>query len=214
MTEKIRVIIVDDHPLVRKGCSALLKLEDSIEIVGEAADGEEAIEKSRDLQPDVVLMDITMPVMDGFEATAKITHHWPDIKVLILSMHDEAEYAQKLRKSGASGYALKSISINALLTAINSVYQGGTYVSPEILPHLINPPPPLTDREIDVLCDIFDGLTDKEIARDLEISVRTVETHKQNIKRKLGIHTTAGLTLYAFKNGICSFKNGLGTFTK
>lgn len=203
---QINLLMVDDHVLVRDSISARLKLENNLNIVGYAENGQEAIEKILDLQPDVVLMDITMPLMGGFEATTKITSNWNNIKVLILSMHDKPEYAKKIIQSGASGYVLKSASIEELILAINTVYQGKKYISPDILSSMLDLPANqgvLTCRETEVLCNIAKGLADKENARELDISVRTIETHKQNIKKKLDIHTIAGLVLYASQNDLC-----------
>lgn len=214
MNTKIKVLLVDDHPLVLDGISARLEGEPSLEVVGMANDGKQALEQAEKLNPDVVLMDISMPVMTGFEATEHFRQQQPDVKVLILSMHDDREYILKLIKCGASGYVLKDVSSAELITAIETVYRGGTYFSsgasqvlfselgketPAITP---SEDEPLTNREKDVLKLLAEGNSNKEVARELDISVRTVETHRQNIKAKLDIHTAAGLARYAIEHQI------------
>lgn len=214
MNNKIKVLLVDDHPLVLDGISARLEGEQSLEVVGMANDGKQALEQAEQLNPDVVLMDISMPVMTGFEATEHFRQQQPEVKVLILSMHDDREYILKLIKCGASGYVLKDVSSSELITAIETVYRGGTYFSSGASQVLfselgqdtppIAPPEeePLTNREKDVLKLLAEGNSNKEVARELDISVRTVETHRQNIKAKLDIHTAAGLARYAIEHQI------------
>lgn len=212
--KKIRVVLVDDHPLVLDGINARLESEETLEVVGMANDGKQALEVAAELKPDVVLMDISMPVMNGFEAAERFHQEQPDVKVLILSMHNDREYIVKLIKCGAAGYVLKDVSSSELISAIGTVYRGGTYFSsgasqtlfsqfdqernaaPEVMQEA------LTGREKDVLKLVAEGNSNKEIARVLDISVRTVETHRQNIKHKLDIHTAAGLTRYAMENGL------------
>lgn len=214
MNNKIKVLLVDDHPLVLDGISARLEGEENLEVVGMANDGKQALEQAEKLNPDVVLMDISMPVMTGFEATEHFRQQQPEVKVLILSMHDDREYILKLIKCGASGYVLKDVSSAELITAIETVYRGGTYFSSGASQALFSelgqdnsasvPPEeePLTNREKDVLKLLAEGNSNKEIARELDISVRTVETHRQNIKAKLDIHTAAGLARYAIEHQI------------
>ncbi|MEM5535248.1 response regulator transcription factor [Neptuniibacter pectenicola] len=208
---KIRVLLVDDHPLVLDGISARLESEALLEIVGMANDGLQALELAAQLNPDVVLMDISMPVMNGFEASERFRIEQPDVKVLILSMHDNREYIVKLIKCGAAGYVLKDVSSSELISAIETVYGGGTYFSSGASQSLFSQfeqeggqasaqaQEELTGREKDVLILVSEGNSNKEIARELDISVRTVETHRQNIKQKLDIHTAAGLTRYAIE---------------
>ncbi|WP_420598971.1 response regulator [Neptuniibacter sp.] len=214
MNNKIKVLLVDDHPLVLDGINARLEGEESLDVVGMAHDGKQALEQAEKLQPDVVLMDISMPVMNGFEATELFRQQQPQVRVLILSMHDDREYILKLIKCGASGYVLKDVSSGELITAIETVFRGGTYFSSgasqtlfselnkEQLPELPAAEEALTKRENDVLKLLAEGNSNKEIARELNISVRTVETHRQNIKAKLDIHTAAGLARYAIEHNI------------
>ncbi|MCP4598258.1 response regulator transcription factor [Neptuniibacter sp.] len=211
---KIRVLLVDDHPLVLDGISARLEGEESLEVVGMANDGKQALEKAQELKPDVVLMDISMPVMNGFEAAERFREEQPEVKVLILSMHDDREYIVKLIKCGAAGYVLKDVSSSELISAIETVNRGGTYFSSGASQSLfsefdqqqaVKEEPlreALTGREKDVLKLLAEGNSNKEVARVLNISVRTVETHRQNIKSKLDIHTAAGLARYAIENQI------------
>ncbi|MCK5916939.1 MAG: response regulator transcription factor [Cocleimonas sp.] len=205
---KTRILLVDDHVLVRDGIAAYLQLEESIEVVGYAENGLIAIEKSKELQPDIVLMDIGMPVMGGLEATAILSKEAPEINVLILSMHDEPEYILKLMQAGASGYVLKDVSFDELLKAIKIIDEGKTYFSvtaskqqfSNLVPTAESSP--LTARESVVLSHIANGLSNKSTAQQLNISIRTVETHRQNIKQKIGVTTTAGLTKYALEHGL------------
>lgn len=212
--KKIRVVLVDDHPLVLDGISARLEGEPTIDVVGMANDGQQALQVAAELTPDVVLMDVSMPVMNGFEAAEKFREEQPNIKVLILSMHDDREYIVKLIKCGAAGYVLKDVSSSELITAIETVFSGGSYFSSGASQALFSQfeqeqavnekaeQEALTGREKDVLKLVAEGNSNKEIARTLDISVRTVETHRQNIKNKLDIHTAAGLTRYAIDNNL------------
>jgi two-component system nitrate/nitrite response regulator NarL len=209
----IKVLLVDDHVLVLDGLVARLQLESHIEIMGTAKNGEEALQKAQQLAPDVVLMDVSMPVLGGIEAAKCFREELPQIKVLMLSMHHDREYILPLVQSGASGYVLKDVSVNELIMAIDTVFQGGTYFSagasqslftmpdksPDALPSANES---LTRRELDVLIALTSGHANKEVARRLNISVRTVETHRQNLKNKLDIHTLAGLTKYAIEQGL------------
>ncbi|MDF2182078.1 response regulator transcription factor [Neptuniibacter sp. CAU 1671] len=212
--EIIRVLLVDDHPLVLDGIEARLAQEPSVEVIGTANNGEQALALAAELKPDVVLMDISMPVMNGFEATERFREQMPDIRVLILSMHDDREYIMKLVRCGASGYVLKDVSSRELIHAIQTVSTGASYFSsgvsqtlfsaPAMIPAEPEPslPDPLTPRETAVLRAIAEGLSNKEIARQLDISVRTVETHRLNIKQKLDLQTTAALARYAIEKGL------------
>ncbi|SBT16384.1 Oxygen regulatory protein NreC [Marinomonas gallaica] len=206
----IKVLLVDDHLLVLDGLMARLELETNIQVVGMANNGEEALAKAHDLLPDVVLMDVSMPVLGGLEAAKRFHAEQPNVKVLMLSMHNDREYILPLVHSGASGYVLKDVSVTELITAIDTVYQGGTYFSAGASKSLFTRPYPdafesseeLTKRETDVLVELASGYANKEVARRLNISVRTVETHRYNLKTKLRIHTTAGLTKYAIEKGL------------
>ncbi|SIQ10048.1 response regulator transcription factor [Marinobacterium stanieri] len=213
MTTLIRVLLVDDHPLVIDGIQARLEDEGGIEVVGRASNGQEAVDVAQQLQPDVILMDISMPVMNGLEATRVLQEKMPETRVLILSMHDNREYMVQLIQSGAKGYILKDVSAAEMVSAVETVYRGGTYFSSSASQTLFsqfdqapksNSPAAsaLTRRESMVLKLLAEGRNNKEIAKVLGISVRTVETHRQNIKSKLDIHTAAGLTRYAIEHDL------------
>tara|TARA_R110001606_G_scaffold224562_2_gene372681 strand:+ start:933 stop:1568 length:636 start_codon:yes stop_codon:yes gene_type:complete len=204
MIKNIRVLLVDDHMLVLDGLQARLELEGNIDIIATASNGLEALEKAQETQPDLVLMDVSMPVLNGLEATKRFKAEQPNVKILMLSMHNDKEYILSLIQSGANGYVLKDVSSEELVQAINTVYQGGTYFSAgasDSLFSLASTSPKeseeLTKRETAVLKALAAGLSNKEIAQSLDISVRTVETHRQNVKNKLDIHTSAGLIKYA-----------------
>lgn len=210
----IRILLVDDHPLVLEGISARLEGEAGIQVIGQASNGQEALDLSSALKPDVVLMDISMPVMNGLEAAEHFHNEQPNVRVLILSMHENREYIVKMIQSGAAGYVLKDVSSDELLRAIQTVNQGGTYFSAGASEALFSEfghsdqpekaETGLTKREETVLKLIAEGQVNKEIARTLNISVRTVETHRQNIKQKLNIQTAAGLTKYALEHNLIS----------
>lgn len=206
----IRVLLVDDHPLVTEGIGACLETWDNITIVGTATTGAQAISTAMELKPDVILMDINLPDMTGLHATRHIKQRLPNARVMILSMHDNREYVVSALEGGASGYILKDVSSAEVATAIEAVYRGGTYFSSEVSRNLASPNEPasansiLTARENQVIVELARGNTNKMIARTLDISERTVETHRKNIKRKLKIGSTAGLTRYAMENGLLS----------
>lgn len=203
MIKKIRVLLVDDHMLVLDGLQARLELEGNIDIIATASNGLEALEKAQDTHPDLVLMDVSMPILNGLEATKRFKAEQPNVKILMLSMHNDKEYILSLIQSGANGYVLKDVSSEELVQAINTVYQGGTYFSSGASDALFSQVVPslsceeLSKREMVVLKALAMGLSNKEIALSLNISVRTVETHRQNLKSKLNIHTSAGLVKYA-----------------
>ena len=210
--DKIRVVLVDDHPLVLEGIIARLETEASLEVVGAANDGKQALQLIAELAPDVVLMDISMPVMNGFEATERLRAEQPDVRVLILSMHESREYILKLIQCGAAGYVLKDVSSGELITAIKTVHSGATYFSAGASQSLFSQPDltspvetgiqqsELTLRETEVLRLLAEGACNKEVARELDISVRTAESHRHNIKNKLDIQTAAGLVRYAIEH--------------
>ena len=208
MTQAIRIVLVDDHPLVLEGICARLNEEPNIEVVGYAHDGLAGLEVIKKQKPDVVLMDVSMPVMDGLEAMEHLAQDMPEVRVLILSMHDDQEYILKLMQLGASGYVLKDVASEELLRAIRTVYSGNTFISSRAADRLFKnrqttenlPKTVLTKREVTVVTMIAEGQGSKEIASFLDISVRTVETHRQNIKSKLDIYTPAGLTKYAIEH--------------
>ena len=207
MTNPIRLLIVDDHAIVREGLKALLDTAEAVSVVGQAANGIEALAQAAALKPDVVLMDISMPAMDGLAATQKFQEYYPDIKVLILSMHQDAAYVQTILKAGARGYLTKNNANEAeLVQAITTVHQGAIYIdaqasnylfidTPVSTTHLSNT---LSARELEILKLLVQGASNKIMARQLHISDRTVETHRINIHRKLGTKTTAELVKYAY----------------
>lgn len=214
---KIRLLLVDDHPLVLDGLKSHLRAQREFEIVGEAGNGQDALKLARTLKPDVVLMDITMPLMNGLEATARLRKQVPDAKVLILTMHDTREYIAQMIQTGARGYLLKDGSPAELVTAIKSIHAGEVHFSPSVSRALAQSPAPnghqgapppeaaaLTDREREVLTLISEGLLNKQIADRLGIGVRTAETYRERVMRKLGIHNVAGLTKYAIAHGMTS----------
>ncbi|MGH1540818.1 MAG: response regulator [Arenicella sp.] len=202
----ISVLIVDDHPLVRDGLRSRLSITETICVAGEASNGAQAITMAEELQPDVVLMDINMPVMNGIDAAEIFQEKFPDIKLLVLSMHDDREYVMNVLRSGVKGYVLKNASAEEMFAAIQAVYNGGIYYSPSIAEIIMNPEnehnDTLTSREQTVMSMLAKGLSNKEMARELDISVRTVETHRRNIKQKLNISTTSGLIRYAIDYGL------------
>ncbi len=207
LSSVLRVLLVDDHTLVLDGLASRLELEENIEIIGTASNGLEALEKAAELNPDLVLMDVSMPVLNGLEATKRFKAEQPDIKILMLSMHNDKEYILSLIQSGANGYVLKDVSSEELVQAINTVHQGGTYFSSGASAALFSQSAnaqskeeELTKRETAVLIEVANGLSNKEIAQTLDISVRTVETHRQNIKNKLDIQSSAGLVKYAIEH--------------
>lgn len=216
--QKIKVLVADDHPVVRKGLQSCLARQDRLKIVGEASDGDEALRLARELAPDVVLMDINMPRMNGLAVTEVLRKEAPNVKVLVLSMHSNKEYVFRIIQAGAHGYISKEAPPTELLRAIESVCAGEPFFSPEIaqaaLSQLVNnggkkePFAQLTDREREVLALIAEGRSNKEIANALGIGVRTIETHRERIMRRLDIHSVAGLTKFAIANGIVSLDGG------
>ena len=219
MSGRIKILLVDDHPIVRKGISSCLARQEHLVIVGEAADGLEAVTKARELLPDIVLMDIDMPNMSGLAVTEALHKELPQIKVLILSMYRSAEYLLGILQSGARGYVLKEASPEELVKAIETVNAGEAFFSPEIARLALNQfvqgngegPElgELTKREREVLILIAEGLSNKEIANNLGVGVRTVETHRERIMRKLAIHSVAGLTRFALAKGLVTLREEL-----
>lgn len=211
----VRVLLAEDHTIVRKGLRSLLDGETGIEVIGEAGDGREAIEKVRQLRPDVVLMDITMPGLNGLEATRQIKKRFPEVKVVILTVHTTEEYILQILRAGASGYVVKQAAPTELLSAIQAAYRGDSFLSPSISAKVIeeyirqaeamaerNSYNRLTDREREVLQLIAEGHSNREIAELLHISVKTVETHRTHLMDKLDLHNTAELTQYAIRKGV------------
>ena len=212
---KIRVLVVDDHTIVRDGICALLRLAGDIEVVGEAANGREALEMAKKLMPDVVLMDIAMPNMDGLEATRRIRKEFPKVKVLVLTQYDAKEYVFPVIEAGASGFISKTAASSELVSGIRSVYRGDSFLSPSAARILVedyqqeasirkeqDPYKQLTDREREILKLLAEGYTTRKIADMLVISVKTVEGHKTNLMSKLDIHNRTDLVKYALRKGI------------
>jgi len=210
---KTKVLIADDHALVREGIASLLRRSEDIEVVGEASNGTEAIEKASALKPDIVLMDISMPGLGGLEATVEIKKRQPDIKILVLTQYDDREYISRFLKVGASGYILKLAAGSELLTAIRAVSKGESYLHPSVASKVIEGYVGrkkeisdlyelLTDREKQVLKLIAEGYTYKEIAGTLGISEKTVIAHQGHISEKLDLHTKAELIKFAIVKGI------------
>jgi two-component system NarL family response regulator len=205
--KKITVMLVDDHPMVQGGLRACLSFYEDIKIVGSTTEGKEALNKALELKPDVILMDISMPFMNGIDATEIITEQLDDTKVLIFSMHDSAEFVTSSIQAGASGYILKDTTSEEVYYAIKAVSNGKTHFSSSIAKVLVESPvragnEKLTTREQVILSYIAQGNSSKEIARKLNISFRTVEAHRRNIKAKLNIDSLAELVRYAVNHGL------------
>ena len=210
---KIRVLIADDHALMREGIRALLALHDDIEVVGEAADGREAVDKAHELEPDVVLMDIAMPIMDGLEASRRILKERPDTRILVLSQHVDREYVLSSIKAGATGFVSKKAVASELVAAINAVYRGDSVLHPSIAGVLIDDYRQrtrgetdsyerLTPREREVLKLVAEGRSNREIADLLVLSAKTVLGHRMRLMEKLDIHNRAELIKYAIRKGL------------
>jgi two-component system response regulator NreC len=212
---KIRVLVTDDHAIVRDGISALLALTGDIEAVGEATNGREALELVKKLAPDVVLMDIAMPLMDGLEATRRIHKESPQTKVIVLTQYEDREYVLPVIEAGASGFVSKTAASSELTAAIRSVYRGDSFLSPSIARLLVEDyrqmakvgkrqdmSEQLTAREREILKLLAEGHSTHQIARMLVISPKTVERHKTNLMAKLDIHNRLDLFKYALRKGI------------
>lgn len=212
---KIKVFLVDDHALFRNGLKILLNTEPTFEVVGEAVHGKEFLEKIDAPVPDIVLMDINMPVMDGIEATQLATTKFPDIKIIALSMFGEEDYYYKMINAGAKGFLLKNSELNEVIEAVRQVMQGGSFFSQELLYNVIKNFHPhketeiehtsLSKRETEVLEEICKGLSNQEIADTLFISKRTVDKHRANLLSKTNSKNTANLIMYAIKNKLIAF---------
>ncbi len=211
----IRVIVADDHTILREGVCSLLALQSDIKVVGEASDGAEALELLAGVAVDVVIMDMVMPRMNGLEATREIKRRWPEVKILILSMYDDDAYVQQVIQAGASGYVLKRVATEDLVQAIREVHSGASFLYPPIAAKLIDDyrrvisgdAPPgtvgvLTPREQEVLRLIAEGNTNQDIADILGLSRKTVESHRGNIMRKLALHDVTDLVKYAIRKGV------------
>ena len=210
---KIRVLLADDHAILREGLRALLGYYDDVQVVGEAQDGAEAVDRVAELHPDVVLMDIAMPGMNGIEATRQIHQQYPETHVLVLSQHEDWRYVLPVLEAGASGYVLKRVIGTDLISALRIVAQGGTFLYPAVAAMVADEihrhagagsgaPNPLTPRERQILTHIALGRTNPQIAAELGLSVKTVEWHRSNLMSKLGVHSVVELVRHALRRGL------------
>ena len=221
---KIGVLLVDDHTVVRQGLRALLRSEEDIDVIGEAENGRQAVMLVRKSTPDVVVMDVAMPLLNGLEATRQILKLAPGTKVLVLTSYGDDECVEQLMQAGAAGYLIKQTAAQDLLKAIREVQRGNAFFSPAIAKrlrdqcreafttgHTGKKGGELTSRESEVLQLIAEGFSNKQIAAELAISIKTVEKHRQQVMNKLGIHDVAGLTRHAIAKGIIETNAGLRT---
>lgn len=215
--ENIKVLIADDHRVVREGLSSILKTKENIEVVGEAQDGQEAVEKTRALEPDVILMDVSMPRMGGVEATRIVKREFPHIGIIALTMYEEQQYIFDLVRSGATGYLLKDTDSSQIVSAIRAVYRGESLIHPSVASKILaefsllaqgkgkkrlGVEHDLTEREITVLRLVADGKTNKEIANSLDLSEKTVKNHVRNIFHKLQVYDRTQAAILAIRKGI------------
>ncbi|MGD1097479.1 MAG: response regulator transcription factor [Bryobacteraceae bacterium] len=206
----IRILLADDHALVRQGFRMILAAQPDMQIVGEAGNGREAVELAEKLKPDVVVMDVAMPELNGIEATRRLIASTPRARVLALSMHKDSVYVREILRAGARGYLLKDSVDSDLLSAVRAVAKGDGYLSPGVSDavltdyrrHVTDPLDLLTSREREVLQMIAEGKTNKEIATSLELSVYTVEAHRGRVMEKLNLHSTGELVRFALRNGL------------
>jgi len=212
---KIRVLIADDHAILREGIRALLNLSEDMEVVGEAADGQEAVEQCRRLNPDVVLMDIAMPGLGGLEATFEIKKEDPRTKILVLTQYEDREYIRRFLKAGVSGYVLKKAAGSELAAAIRAAHRGGLILDPKVAREAMedyragstpeegaDPYETLTDREKQVLKLVAEGRSNKEVAEVLGISVKTAMSHRERVMEKLNLHNRTELVKFALRKGV------------
>ncbi len=210
LTKKIRILLADDHAVVRHGFRMILDAQEDLEVVGEVSNGREAVAAAAELQPDVVVMDVTMPELNGIEATRRIAEVSPRTRVLALSMHKDAVYVREILRAGARGYLLKDSAEGDFLSAVRAVARGEGYLTPAISDavltdyrkHVTNPLDLLTSREREVLQWIAEGKTNKDIATALKLSVYTVEAHRGKIMEKLNLHSSGELVRFAVRNGL------------
>jgi two-component system response regulator NreC len=210
----IRVLVADDHTIVRQGLVGILRGSSEIEVVGEAADGHDAVEQALKLKPDVVVLDISMPRLNGLEAARRIHESLPTTRLLVLTMHDDEEYVLKMVRAGVSGYLLKDDAASALIAGIRTLKSGKTYFGPHATQALaeayqrdeaaLDPYGSLTDREREIFQLVVEGKTNAQIAEMLFISPKTVDNHRTRLMEKLGVHSTAELVRYAAKHKLLS----------
>jgi len=212
----LKILLADDHKIVRDGLKSLIKKEVSMEVIGEADNGRKTVQLARDLEPEIIIMDISMPDLNGIEATRQILADSPDVKIIALSMHSDKRYVKGILSAGASGYLLKDSAFEELVEAIRTVDTGRFYLSSGIAGVVVKDyvgsqankdaltSDILSAREREVLQLLAEGKSTKEIASDLHVSGKTIETHRRNITQKLNIHTIAGLTRYAIREGLTS----------
>lgn len=209
-SRKTRILLADDHAIVRQGFRLILSSQPDFEVIGEASNGREAVERAGELQPDIVVMDVSMPELNGIEATRRIAESAPRARVLALSMHKDSVYVREILRAGARGYLLKDSIDNDLLTAVRAIASGEGYLSPAVSDavlsdyrkHVTDPIDLLTSREREVLQMIAEGKTNKDIANTLKLSVYTVEAHRGRIMEKLNLHSTGELVRFAIRNGL------------
>jgi two-component system, NarL family, response regulator NreC len=209
---KTRILLADDHAILRKGVRLLLDSQPDFEVVGEAANGREAIAQAHHLKPDIVVMDVSMPELNGIEGTRRICEELPQSKVIALSMHKDSVYVREILRAGARGYLLKDSDDDDLLRALRAVARGEAFLSPAISDavltdyrkHVTNPIDLLTSREREILTLIAEGKTNKDIAQDLHLSVYTVESHRGSVLEKLNLHNTGDIVRFALRNGLVS----------
>ncbi|WP_294612014.1 response regulator transcription factor [Roseovarius sp.] len=203
---RIRIAIVDDHPMVAEGIQSILESYDDVEVIANLSSGQEIIDTVGALNPDVILLDLNMPGIGGLSTTEIILERRPETRILILSMHDSPEYITSALSHGAAGYVLKDVPTDEIKRAIDAVMAGQRYLCTgaqgSLAPYDSSDREQLTNREQTILLQLAQGKSNKEVGLALDISVRTVETHRKNIKRKLGISSTAGLTRYAMEHGV------------
>ena len=211
-SKKIRVLLADDHKILRKGVRMLIDSQPDMEVVGEAKTGREAIEEARKLKPDIVVMDVSMPELNGIEGTRQICDELTQTKVIALSMHKDSVYVRETLRAGARGYLVKDSEDDDLVKAIRSVHRGEAFLSPAISDavltdyrkHVSNPVDLLTSREREILTMIAEGKANKEIANTLNLSVYTVESHRGSVMEKLNLHNTGDIVRFAIRNGLTS----------
>src|SRR5262245_31286499 len=204
MGSTIRIVLAEDHKLIRAGIRALLRDVPNADVVGETGDGRDALRLIKELQPDVALLDISMPGLNGLDVASRVSREMPEVKIVILSMHTAEEFVSNALNSGVSGYLLKDAEPVELALAIQSVLDGNIYLSPAVTRHVMKPlqADELTSRQREVVQLLAEGHSAKEIASALNLSVKTVETHRSQIMKKLNIHDLAGLGRYAIRKGI------------